>query len=238
VALIKRSESDAGVHRAIALDLGDLARRAELMRAAATAEAQRILVEARAERARIMKGAAEEGRAAGHAEGREDGLAEGREAGRAEALAEFRERLATVDSEWAAMVGDFETRRETLLIEGRRAVVELAVAIAERVVHRTVELDPAVVEDQLREVLSLVAAPTTLIVRVHPEDEELVRNVLPGLRERLVGGVHVRLVTDAAVEQGSCTARTLGGAAIDGSVRTQLDRIVRELLPGAESETT
>ena len=39
------------------------------------------------------------------------------------------------------------------------------------------------------------------------------------------------LVTDATVGRGSCVARTLGGAAIDASVATQLDRLVRELMP-------
>ena len=236
MALIKRSDSDPSLHRTIALDLGDLGRRADLIRRAATLEAERILAEAQEERARILRGAAEAGRAAGFAEGRSAGLAEGREAGRAEALAEFREKLKAVDAAWSAMVDEFAGSREALLIEGRRAVVELAVAIAERVVHRVIELDPGVVEDQLRELLTLVAAPTTLVVRVHPEDEALVERVLPELRERLAGGVHVRLAPDGAVGRGSCVARTLGGAVIDASIQTQLTRLVQDLLPGPGGE--
>lgn len=232
MALIKRSQSDPAQHRAIALDLGDLGRRAELMREAAAAEAERVIAEAHRERDRIISGAAEEGRATGFAEGREAGLAEGREAGRAAALAETRERLSALEESWAALIEDFEGRREAILIESRRAVVELAVAVAERVVHRKIEVDPDVVVEQVREVLALVAAPTSLLVRIHPDDEPLVREVLPQLRERLAGGVHVRLSQDETISRGSCVARTMGGAVIDGAVETQLARLVRDLLPG------
>lgn len=231
MALIKRADADTALHRKVTLDLGDLARRAALMREAAEAEAARILAAAHEERRRLLDGAAEEGRRQGFAEGRGEGLEAGRTEGHAAALAECRGRLEEIEKAWAASVETFERERETILVESRREVIELAVAIAERVVHRVIEVEPGVIEDQLRELLALVAAPTTLIVRIHPEDEPLVAEALPALRERLIGGIHVRLVADSSVGRGSCTARTLGGASIDATVGTQLDRLVRELLP-------
>ncbi len=231
MAVIKRADAETHMHRCVTLDLGDLDRRGQMLREAATAEAERVVREAHAERARLLSDAAEVGRAQGHAEGYAAGKTEGIEQGRAEALAEFREKLSKLDAAWSEAMAMFLKQRETMLIEAKRGAVELAVAIAERVVHREIELDPTVVEDQLRELLGLVTAPATLIVRVHPEDEALVREVLPKLREQFVGGIHVRLQTDSSVQRGSCAARTLGGASIDASIQTQLDRLVRDLLP-------
>jgi len=236
MALIKRADAETHLHATVALDLGDLGRRGEMLREAAVAQAERIVREAHEERARILEGAEEAGRSQGHGEGFAAGHAEGLEAGRAEALAEYREQLASVDRSWSAAMGEFIDARESMLLEARPAVVELAAAIAERVVHRVIELDSGVIEDQLREVLALVAAPATLIVRVHPDDEELVREVLPKLRERFVGGIHVRLQSDSSVSRGSCQARTLGGSSIDASVETQLARIVADLLPDRETQ--
>lgn len=236
MALIKRADAETHGHTRVRLDLGDLGRRGEMLREAAVTEAERIVREAHAERARILAGAAEEGRAEGHAQGFSEGHAEGREQGKAEAIAEFREKLAECDASWSAAMEEFLAQRESLLVESRRGVIELAVAIAERVVHRAIELDTAAVEVQLREVLSLVAAPATLIVRIHPDDEELVRDVVPRLREKFVGGIHMRLQTDSTVSRGSCAVRTLGGSSIDATVETQLDRIVRDLLPDREAE--
>ncbi|MBN4052522.1 hypothetical protein JYT82_00240 [bacterium AH-315-K20] len=236
MAVIKRADAETHMHRCVTLDLGDLDRRGRMLREAATAEAERVVREAHTERARLLSDAAEVGQAQGYAEGLEAGKTEGIEQGRAEALAEFREKLGELDAAWSEAMAAFLEQRETLLIEAKRGAVELAVAIAERVVHREIEVDPTVVEDQLRELLSLVTAPATLIVRVHPEDEELVREVLPKLREQFVGGIHVRLQTDSSALRGSCTARTLGGASIDASIQTQLDRLVRDLMPDRSAE--
>ncbi len=236
--MIKRVDAETHGHTRVRLDLGDLGRRGEMLREAAVAEAERIVREAHAERARILDGASELGYAEGYERGRTEGHAEGLAQGKAEAGAEYREKLAEVDSSWAAAMAEFLARRESLLIESRREVIELAIAIAERVVHLAIEIDETAIEDQLREVLSLVAAPATLIVRIHPDDEELVREVLPKLRAQFVGGIHVRLQTDSTVSRGSCAVRTLGGSSIDATVETQLDRIVRDLLPDREHGKT
>ncbi len=238
MALIKRADAETHGHTRVRLDLGDMGRRGEMLREAAVAEAERIVREAHAERERILDGSAERGRAEGHAQGLEEGRAEGHTQGKTEAIEEYREKLGVFDDSWSVAMGEFVEQRESLLVESRRGVIELAIAIAERVVHRAIEIDEAAVEIQLREVLSLVAAPATLIVRVHPDDEELVREVLPKLREQFIGGIHVRLQTDSGVTRGSCKARTLGGSSIDATVETQLDRIVRDLLPDREVEAT
>lgn len=232
MALIKRADADTHLHRPIALDLGDLARRGELMRDAAAKEAERVLAGARAERDRILQGSAEEGRAAGFAEGHAAGLAEGRQAGHAEAAGETRERLAELAASWERSVAEFEAAREELLSEGRRAVVELAAAIARRVVHRAVELDPTLVLDQVGQMLALVTAPSTMVLRVHPRDEALIAEAMPALRERLASGVHVRLAADESLSRGSCEARMLGGASVDATLETQLERVLADLLPG------
>lgn len=238
MAVIKRADAETRAHRPVSLDLGDLDRRGQMLREAAVAEAERIVREAHAERERLISDATEVGRAQGHAEGLAAGTSEGREAGRAEAVTEFRERLGELDAAWAAEMAVFLDRREALLTEAKRAVIELSVAIAERIVHRQIEIDPTVIEDQLRDLLGLVTAPATLLVRVHPEDEALVDAVLPRLREHLSGTVHVRFEPDPAVARGACHARTLGGASVDAGIATQLDRVVRDLLPDRKPAET
>ncbi len=226
MALIK-GQAQSGAGHAVSLDLGDLARRGEMLKEAATQQARAIVQQAHEERARILEGAHEAGRKQGY----EAGFKEGFEAGKAQAIADFAEQLKSTGKVWESMLEEFSQQREHFLTQSRHAVIELAVAIAQRVVHRTVELDPTVVEDQLREMLSLVAAPATLIVRVHPDDESLVRDAVPAIKSSLPGGLHIRLVSDSTVSRGSCLARTLSGASIDASLETQLDRVVADVLP-------
>lgn len=232
MALIKGQATQKTAGHAVLLDLGDLARRGAMLKEAAAQQAQAIVQQAHDERARILEGAHE----AGHKEGYEAGFKEGLEAGKAQAIAAFTDQLKSTEKVWESMLEEFAQQREHFLTQSRHAVIELAVAIAQRVVHRTVELDPTVVEDQLRDMLSLVAAPATLIVRVHPDDEALVRDALPAIKSALPSGLHIRLVSDSTVSRGSCLARTLSGASIDASLETQLDRVVADVLPDRENQ--
>lgn len=231
MAVIKRADADTHLCGRVTLNLGDLDHRGRMICEAAAAEAERIVNEAHAERRRLIERAEAEGRAAGHAEGFEQGLTEGRERGRADAVAEYRERLSDVDASWAAAMQEFIAQRQSLLSEARRGALDLALAIAERVVHRQIELDPTVALDQVEAVLGLVTTPATLIVRLHPNDEPLVAEALPSLHAALADGTHVRLEPDASLPRGSCVARTLGGSSINADISTQLDRIARDLLP-------
>jgi hypothetical protein len=77
MALIKHSNSRDIARDAVVLDLGDLQRQAALITRAAHDQAAAVLAEARAERERIVAGAAEAGRAAGFEEGWSRGGAQG-----------------------------------------------------------------------------------------------------------------------------------------------------------------
>lgn len=232
MALIRQAEFAMAGRDAIVLDLGDLARQAERLREAARVEAEQMASQARAERERILSGAAEEGRRQGHEEGLSRGREEGMKAGREAALADARERLAALEASWTKALEAFDTERERMLQEARHDVLRLAVAVAEKVVKRSIVLHEATAVDQLAAALTLVSRATRLSVAVHPEDREPVREALPELLGRLASGAHVDLVDDAALHRGSCVIRTASGGEIDASIGSQLDRIVEVLLPG------
>lgn len=230
MALIRNAAASTLARDAIVLDLGDLQRQGELLKRRAREEAEQTLAAARRERDRLVAGAAEEGRAAGAAEGRAQGLAEGREQGRAEAMEERRAELEALIGGWTAALEEFNARRERMLSEARVDVLKLALQIAERITRRAIQHDPAVVQDQIRAVLAAVARPTRLTLCVHPEDAPIASEILPEVHAAM--GEHAELVVDAALERGSCIARTEEGAKIDASIETQLRRIVEALLPG------
>jgi flagellar assembly protein FliH len=230
MALIRHAESASLARQAVVLDLGDLRRAAERMESEARRRVEGMLQEARQERERIIAGAREEGYAAGFAQGTARALEEGRAAGREEALAEMRGRLEALEKNWKSALDAFEARREDLLLAARADVVAFAAAVAERVTKRAVALDPSAVRDQIAAALALTVAPTRLSVTVCPEDEPLAREVLPALVERFAHGAHATLHHDPALPRGSAVVRTELGE-IDASIDTQIERIVRALLP-------
>ncbi len=234
MAVIKPADRGAGVGEAIPLHLGDLARQGERIKAIAAAQAEAIIAGARAEAERLLAGGREVGRVEGLAQGREEGLRRGAEEGRAAALDERRAAMEVIEKAWASALGEFNARRDDLVLRGEQDVVRLAMGIARRVVKRALAHDPTLVLEQVRAALALVVTPTRVVLSVHPADEALVRDALPSLAAAIGASAHVDLDADAAVSRGGCVVRTPGGR-IDATIEAQLDRLAEALVdaPGA-----
>ena len=247
MALIRHAQAREIARDAIVLDLGDVQQQAAQLMEQARRRAEEIVAEANAERARLLAGAEEEGRAEGTAKGLAEGRAKGEEQGKGAALAEWKKKLEELDARWTAAVGGVEAQRDAMLTEARTDVLRLALMIAEKVVKRAIAVDPGVVVSQLEAVLGLIARPTELLVAINPEDRRTAEQALPSLLAKFQSVRHVELVEDAGLARGSCVARTRGGSGdgngaghggggeVDASIEAQLARIAEILLPGGET---
>ena len=238
MAILKGNTAENPSRHAIALDLGDLRTQGELVVAHAKKKAEQIVAEANAERQRLISTASAEGYAAGLAKGTAEGLRQGRQHGADAAMAERRAALDGLDTAWLALANEIMVQREDMMAEASRNVIKLAIAIAERVVRRTVEADPACVVQQVEAALAMVMRPTRVVVRINPADRGLVAAALPLLTERLAHGVHLELLDDATMGRGSCGLRmteSMGGM-IDATLDTQLARIAEMLVPAGPGD--
>lgn len=235
MALIKRGVADSAYRGAVTLDLGDVAREAARIKADARAEAERIVTEAKAERERLIGDAAETGQRLGHAAGHEDGLIEGREKGYDEARAAFEARAAALVEAWERALSTLENEREALMAGARRDIVDLAAMVVERIARRAIACDRGVLVRTLEEVLETVRGASGVVVRVSPEDEDAAREVVPALLERFgAAGSEASVRADGSIEAGGCVVTTRGGGEIDALVETQVERLVRAILPDAD----
>ncbi len=231
MGLIRRADVEQYTHDALVLDLRDLEKRGQAMIEAANAQAQQILRDARAQRDQLISSATDDGRDQGYKEGFEQGFAEGSSKGIEEARDAHAQLLDQLSQMWVAQLDAFEQQRDTMLEQARTQIVELGAKIAQRVTRRVIELDPAVVLNEMEAILSSVTESTRLVLAVHPDDVELAQAQLPAMIERFAACEHAQVVTDPALERGSCVARTASGGIIDASITTQLDRIISALLP-------
>lgn len=237
MGMIKRADIEQYTRDAYVMNLSDLEKRGRSVIDAANAEAERIIRQAREERARLISSAEQTGQEQGYKEGYAKGLQEGTARGVEEARASTAEQIAGLESAWSEQLALFEQTRTQMLEQARVQVVELAAQIAKRVIRRSVELDPSLVLNELESVLSSITESTRFVISVHPEDAELIGQELPKMVERFSQCEHAQIVTDPGLERGSCVAKTTGGGVIDASIQTQLDRIIQALLP-AEGERT
>ncbi len=115
-------------------------------------------------------------------------------------------------------------------------VVDLALAIAEKVIAREARLDPEIVLGVVRSALSEIHDAAELRIRVNPEDVPLVE---PRWQEMLPRGTAERseLVPDDLVERGGVLVETRIGYA-DSQLKTRLNQVVTTFQAALDGEPT
>lgn len=241
MAVIKAAQLGAMAREAIVLDLGDIGAQAEKILNAAHRKAEVHLAQAQAqartlqeEAAALRQTAEQHGWEAGHAEGYERGMAEGLEAGRAaghaEALQQTREQVTALVAGFQQVAEALDQRRQELERVARPAVMDLALRLAEKVVHRTLQVDPAIVQDQVEAALRCVLQAQEVFIQFHPEDRPLLEEVMSDLLSQFRHLGHLHLEEDLSVTRGGCRLRIDQGA-VDATIEKQLERLVEAVNP-------
>jgi flagellar assembly protein FliH len=228
--VLKQHHTTPAMREAIVLDLGDIGAQAARIRAAAETQASKIIAEAQAKSESLADQLHQEAEKQGYSDGLEKGLAEGREQGRAEALAESSEQLRQLSAAWSQVATEWEQQRIDMEREARQAVLEFALAAAEKIVHRVIEVDESVVVDQAAQALSLVLSAHDASVRIHPVDRPMLEDAMPELIKELASLEHIELVDDETITPGGCIV-AFGQGRIDATVERQLQRLVDLILP-------
>src|SRR5690606_35238768 len=115
--------------------------------------------------------------------------------------------------------------KPSLRREVQEDVVQLAVEVARRILHREMSIDPEALSGLVSVAFSRVDAREVHHVLAHPKDLLSIRSVL----SRLPGCGQLEVIADPKLELGSVLFETSRGT-LDASVTTQLQEIERGLL--------
>jgi flagellar assembly protein FliH len=148
------------------------------------------------------------------------GFQEGRAVARQQHEAEMR----PVAERLAATLEAFDDLRARIRRESEEELVELAIAIAKRILHRELDSDPEAVRALLRVAFERVGSREIKRVRVYPAHGNLIQSLL----ERACPDRNVELVADPALSPGDIVFETEQGD-LDASVDSQLEEIRRGL---------
>jgi flagellar assembly protein FliH len=162
-----------------------------------------VLAEARAEAEQIRIAARNEGYASG----------------RADAVASLEPALAALTQ----AIGDVRSRQAELATELERRAVELGLALSKKIVGVTLGLDPSKGVGAVEMALRGIVERDRITVLVNPDDLEIVREAMDGLRSSLGGIDHCDVQAERRVGRGGAIVRTPVGD-IDARVETKLER--------------
>ncbi len=236
MSVIKADKNIGFTKDAIVLDLGDLGRQAARIRMAAEDQAGKIITAAERKAKEIIAAAEKTGFEEGQVAGFDQGLKDGREQGRQEALAEYREQLDQLQAAWSDVATQWDAQTKSMTIEARQVILEFALNMAERLVHRVIEVDPSVVVDQVAGALALVLKPMDVSVSVHPSELPVISEALPQLMAEFDHLEHIHLTEDAQISPGGCVV-SYGQGQIDATIEKQIQRVVDLILPPDERQS-
>lgn len=149
---------------------------------------------------------------------RQQGYAQGEAAAREQASRE----MAVLEQRVARTVEECASLRPRLRRQVEQQAVELALAIARRILYRQIQMDPEALTGLVRAAMDKVGARDVTQIRVTPAQVRAIQSVLASL-----GTPHaVQVIPDPSLEWGSLIIGTQSGE-LDVSVQTQLDEIER-----------
>ncbi len=153
------------------------------------------------------------------AESRQTGFREGEAHGTSQANAA----IQPVMDEMCRAVQVLADLKPRLRREAESDVVKLAIAIARRILHRELTVDPAAMQALVQVALEKLGRQEVYRVRVHSSHEDAIRSCLSKLTTR-----KIEVLGDSSRESGSLVFETNRGK-LDASVETQLEEIERGL---------
>ena len=174
----------------------------------------------------IQRGADVEPQAPNNSSLLEAKFQEGKQRGFSEAIAaashEADLQVQPVLERLARSMQDLAIERARVREETASELVRLSTAIAARILHREITLDPDAIHGLLRAAFDKVQAREITRFAVHPDHAPAVRRFLEQ------AGKRIEIVSDPALRCGEITIHTAQGQ-IDASLETQLKEIERGL---------
>jgi len=117
-----------------------------------------------------------------------------------------------------------------------KEVVELALAIARKVICREIEVDKEVVVRVAREALAKVEDPGRIIIKLNPSDLEFINETKYQLSEMIGNIDNLKLESEGSIQSGGCLVETDLGE-IDARIEHQLQAVEESFRTALEKAT-
>ncbi|GAA4424796.1 FliH/SctL family protein [Bremerella cremea] len=192
-----------------------------------TNKAQNDLNSVKLKAAELVKQAQEQAKQI-RAQAEQQGRQAAEEKARQSMKVEVDQQAATLLPALRTLVQELTTARQAWLNQWEQVGLQVAVAIAEKIIRREVAADPQVSATLVRESLQLASGCGEIHVRLNPQDLSSMQSGEAMLCDELKKLAPAQIIADSSITRGGCIVETKFGS-IDNRIETQLSRIAEEL---------
>jgi flagellar assembly protein FliH len=126
-------------------------------------------------------------------------------------------------------IEEMKRMRHLIIEKHQDQILEILVLIAEKVIHRQIQLSPDIILDTVRHACSYLTETDEIRLRVHPSDFENIREIERIISTQLTGNGGIHFIEDATIDRGGIIIETDYGE-IDASIRSQIEHMQEVLL--------
>lgn len=141
---------------------------------------------------------------------------------------QLQDQLATLLPALKQAIGQIQEARLSFLRQWESQVIELAGAIAARLVRQALPEHPELPVPLIREAIELAAGSPRIIIHLHPDDHKTLASQAEMLLRELAPVAEAEVVASETITRGGCRVETDFGT-IDQQIEKQLKRITEEL---------
>ena len=163
--------------------------------------------------------------ASGYTEGRKEGWQEGQTAAEEAANA----RIEEMTGRYAEALAEVATFKDALRAQVEEEVVRLALSVAKKIVHREIQIDPAIIHTLVRVTLERVSGKSAVTVRLSPVDY----NYMIGNHKDMsqTEGREISFESDNSLAQGDFMIQTAAGD-IDARIEEEFNEVENSFFEG------
>ncbi len=121
--------------------------------------------------------------------------------------------------EVARLIALLDETRSELCRDTERELIDLATSVAQRILHRELDVNPAVVAELVAAALIKLRGQPLIVVHVHPHDLEQLTKHETELVDLLADGAQLELEADESVPRSGCRVETAAGT-IDATLES------------------
>jgi flagellar assembly protein FliH len=148
------------------------------------------------------------------------GVTDGVQKGMAQQRAEARRMIDAVTD----LMRELTQLRQTIMDKSEREILDLAFAIAAKVIHQEVKRDDAIVASVLREAVKSVTDRDGMKVRLNPQDYRYIALIKEDFLREMDGVKNIVFEEDPAIKRGGVVVETIFGE-VDARLEQQFHEI-------------
>ena len=153
----------------------------------------------------------------------EQGRLKGIDDGRAQCQAQVDEELKRA----IQLANEIGRARVVAMEEQDRDIVEVALAISQKIILQEVETDKEIIVRQVRQILGSLLNKNLVTIKVHPQDLQTLEPLHEDLKAEFLDGDHLLIEGQEDVPLGGCLVEQ-AGLQLDARIQQQLETVATE----------